>query len=431
MEGKNLLNSNLYVNNYKIFNFDTSSKEIKYRIVSKTCDIEINENVKKLLDFIKKKEGQTATAIIDEYSKSIEDKEKIKSIIEVLNKKGILSNKKTKYEKITEKDFFRNKMENLILRIRLIDTSKHNKFFKSLSFILRKHFVIMNLVLFFIVEILFIFFYFFTAWGKNLTYYSSYDYLYLVILSTLMLFFHEIGHVAAANKFNVNTGDIGIGIYYYLFVAFSDVHESWNLTRNKRKIVSISGLYFSIIFMIPIYFICYFTKSAALFDYILLFHLGVISILNPFLKMDGYWFLCDALGVPNLQTKLRDYIKYIGKKIFNRVDAKNPFIKYPVRIRRIINLYFSIFIVFMVIFLFLFFLKAIKIGLNLRTEIFNPAHLLIDSFYTHVKYYNLTNTLNRLIRRSAIFGGVAAISIKYLWKLVRILFRKGKKQQNI
>ncbi len=87
--------SPVYVNNFKIFNFDTRSIQKRYRLVTKSCDIEINENVKKLIDFIKLNEGSSFDYIVETYHmQSGVDKENIGKIILLLFEKGVLSNEK-------------------------------------------------------------------------------------------------------------------------------------------------------------------------------------------------------------------------------------------------------------------------------------------------------------------------------------------------
>ena len=112
----------VYLNNFKIFDFDTSSIEKRYRVVSETCDIEINSNVKKILDFITLNEGKTSSFLIDKFSiDNTADKKDIEKTFSLLFKKGILNNEKQKEKEIKAEDFFRNKMKNFWFRFRLID----------------------------------------------------------------------------------------------------------------------------------------------------------------------------------------------------------------------------------------------------------------------------------------------------------------------
>jgi len=210
-------NSPIYTSNFKIFDFDTSSIEKRYRVVSETCDIEINKNVKKLLDFIRTNEGQKYSFIIDKFSEgNIVNRKIMDDTLLMLFSKGILKNEKEEIKEIKEEDFHRNKMEHFGYRRKLIDTEKHENFFCFFSFVFSKPFVITILFLFFMFDAIFVYSYFFTSWKEQLTYFSAFDYLYLGIFGWVSLFLHETGHIAAAKKYNAKTGGIGLGIYYYL-----------------------------------------------------------------------------------------------------------------------------------------------------------------------------------------------------------------------
>lgn len=412
----------IYLNNFQIFDLDTSSTEKRYRVVSETCDIEINEKVKDLLDFIKSNEGKTSSFVLERYNSN---KESVEKTLSLLFKKGVLSNEKMEPKVIKEENYFRNKMEHLWFRIRLIDTDKYLGFFKFFSFVFTKSFVYPALTLFFIFDIVFVLLYFFTPWGKQLIYFSVLDYLWLGVLSYIMIWFHEMGHIVAASKYGAKTGGIGIGIYYYLFVAYADVHETWNLPRYQRKVVSIAGFYWNIIFMLPIYLLCFLTHSKAIADFILLFHFAFISVFNPFLKMDGYWFLCDILGVPNLQTRIKSYFyQYLPAKLF-KSNPVNPFISYPENIKRGIRIYLLFFILFMVIFMSLFLYRAIGITMNMEAEIFNPVKYIIANWRQGLS--GLTSHINILLRNSFILFGVIMLSLSYFVKMIKYIISKLKR----
>ncbi len=416
----------VYLNNFKIFDFDTSSIEKRYRIVSETCDIEINENVKKLLDFIALNEGKTSSFMIDKFSlDNTANKKNIEKTFSLLFKKGILNNEKQKEKEIKEEDFFRNKMKNFWFRFRIIDTEKHEQFFKYFSFVFSKPFVISILSLFFIFDAVFVYFYFFTTWTQHLIYYSALDYFYMFsIFGLVSLFLHETGHIAAAKRYNSKTGGIGIGIYYYMLVGYSDIHETWNLPRGQRRVVSIAGFYWNMISILPLYILCFYFNSKVIADFILLFHFSFLGIFDPFLKMDGYWFLCDTLGVPNLQNRIKAYFfQYLPSKYFRKVEEViNPFRSYPEKVLNGVKIYIIIFVTFMVFFISLFLLKAINIGLNLDTEIINPLKMIIAKWDSDL--------FNKLLRNGFILFGAIMLLIGYGGKYFIIFIKKLFSKKN-
>lgn len=423
--------NNIYINAFKIYDFDTSSEDKRYRVVCSTCDIEINQNLKYLLDFIVEHEGKSLSYIISQFLaiNNYFTEQGIEKALKDLLKKGILTeneNKKVSLKDLNSKPLFRNKMEKLWFRFRLLDTDKHNLFFEVFSFIFSRPFVFAVISTFLILDIIFLGLLFFSEWSKTLIYYSSLDYFYIFLgFSIISVLFHEFGHIIACKRYNIKTpGGIGIGLYYYFLVFYSDTHESWILPRKQRMVVSAAGLYFNIISIIPIFFLCYFLKSSAIKDLLLLIHITVITIFNPFLKMDGYWFFCDFLGVPNLQNKLKIYIlKYLPLKYFKKKKVIDPFQSYPGNIRKGVVVYFFFFLLFMVAFLAIFLTRAINIFINLDDQVINKVNFLIGNWEKRGAEIWIDN-LNLAIRNLFIILGASMIIIRYSLSLIKIIFKK-------
>lgn len=138
---------------------------------------------------------------------------------------------------------------------------------------------------------------------------------------TLIIFFfaalfHEFGHMSYLIKNNISSGDIGFAFYYISPVFYSDVSSAWELPRKKRQILDIGGIYFQS------FFLSIFGYLGIIFDrkgFILSFVIGIIYLynnLNPFLKMDGYWFVSDHMGIPNLSKQMIDYWKNFILRLF-------------------------------------------------------------------------------------------------------------------
>lgn len=403
----------LFTSNFRIFDFDSSSIKERYRLVSENCDLEINRNVKKLLDFISTNEGQNLFVLIDKFcEENIVCKEDLERTISMLAEKGVLKNKKEERRELKEENFHRNKMDHLWYRRKLIDTEKHEIFFRFFSFVFAKPFVITIFFFFLLFDVIFIYSYFFTEWKEKLIFFSSFDYLSLSVYGWISLFLHETGHIAAAKRYNSKTGGIGLGIYYYVLVGYADVHETWNLPRQQRRYVSIAGFYWNIISILPIYGLCFYWSSKALADFILLFHISFISVFNPFLKMDGYWFLSDTLGVPNLQNRIKTYFStYLPAIYLNKQKINNPFQSYPLRIRNLINIYIVLFILFMVVFISLFLYKAVDIILDYDNKLVKYLAFLWDKWDS--------TSFNKLLRNIFILFGGIMITQKYIRRIIK------------
>lgn len=111
---------------------------------------------------------------------------------------------------------------------------------------------------------------------------------------------HEIGHATSASYFGAKHGGIGGGFYLFTPVYFADVTDIWKLSKTKRIIVNLAGIYFEIIFC------CLILIFAIIFKNNLLAVLSTIVVsktilnLNPFVRSDGYWVVSDLINKPNL-----------------------------------------------------------------------------------------------------------------------------------
>ncbi len=81
---------------------------------------------------------------------------------------------------------------------------------------------------------------------------------------------------------------------------YSDVTDAWRLRRWQRVIVDLSGMYFQLVIgaAYAIAWQCSGWRPFRMAIYGILAS-GLIN-LNPILRFDGYWVLCDLLGVTNL-----------------------------------------------------------------------------------------------------------------------------------
>lgn len=141
---------------------------------------------------------------------------------------------------------------------------------------------------------------------------------------------HEYGHSVATMYFGGNPGRIGLGVYIIMPVMFSDVTDVWKLERGKRVIVDLGGIYFQGIVLA----ICYFINLLFVHHYIwniaiLLSGFQILSNLNPFIKLDGYWILADYLGVAEIKDSVIEAWKQVlfpkrnkDKKVFLTKNKK-------------------------------------------------------------------------------------------------------------
>jgi len=163
---------------------------------------------------------------------------------------------------------------------------------------------------------------------------SSGAWLSIVLSVYVSLLFHELGHCAACERFGIEHGEIGVGVFFVYPVFYADVGPCWFASRLRRAVVDAAGIYLQLIVSSIICLIWFFTgaRLARLFVYSTL--LCTIVNLNPFLRMDGYWLLADLLGLPSLYRASNDVLTHAIKCAIRLVKPRGRASEPPETLRR-------------------------------------------------------------------------------------------------
>jgi putative peptide zinc metalloprotease protein len=121
--------------------------------------------------------------------------------------------------------------------------------------------------------------------------------------------FHECGHAAGCRYGGARPGVIGIGIYLVWPAFFTNVTDSYRLSRAGRLRTDLGGLYFNVIFMLALAGIYAATGAEVLLLVIAVTHLEMLEQLLPFVRFDGYFILSDLIGVPDLFARVMPIVK--------------------------------------------------------------------------------------------------------------------------
>jgi putative peptide zinc metalloprotease protein len=128
----------------------------------------------------------------------------------------------------------------------------------------------------------------------------------LAIVSAL---FHECGHAAGCRYGGARPGRVGVGIYLVWPSFFTNVTDSYRLSRVGRLRTDLGGLYFNLIFILVLA-ACYAASSARILLLVIaLTHLEMLEQLLPFVRFDGYFILSDLVGVPDLFARVIPVVK--------------------------------------------------------------------------------------------------------------------------
>jgi putative peptide zinc metalloprotease protein len=130
------------------------------------------------------------------------------------------------------------------------------------------------------------------------------DLLIVLGLTLVSAMFHECGHAAGCRYGGARPGKIGVGIYMVWPAFFTNVTDSYRLSRAGRLRTDLGGLYFNAIFMLALAGIYAATSSEILLLVIAVTHLEMLEQLLPFARFDGYFILSDLVGVPDLFARV-------------------------------------------------------------------------------------------------------------------------------
>ena len=180
----------------------------------------------------------------------------------------------------------------------------------------------------------------FAAQGTCLWSLSNIQYYYPLAL--IIIFLHELGHAASAHLFGIKTKRIGFGFYLIFPVMFADVTGVWKLSRIKRSIINLGGIYIQLIINLALIYWIYHSpdlNTTIVIKYLITVNVAMVILnINPFFKFDGYWVYSDLCNLPNLKQQSNAYVTGLLKRIFPRapiqtdpgisqiMNPKNPFL---------------------------------------------------------------------------------------------------------
>jgi putative peptide zinc metalloprotease protein len=130
------------------------------------------------------------------------------------------------------------------------------------------------------------------------------DLLVVLGLTVVSAAFHECGHATGCRYGGARPGVVGVGIYLIWPSFFTNVTDSYRLSRAGRLRTDLGGLYFNLIFMLALAGLYAATSAEVLLLVIAITHLEMLEQLLPFVRFDGYFILSDLVGVPDLFARV-------------------------------------------------------------------------------------------------------------------------------
>ena len=133
--------------------------------------------------------------------------------------------------------------------------------------------------------------------------------LLLFALLILSLAFHECGHAAACRYSGARPGRIGLGIYLVWPVFYTDVTDSWRLSKAGRLRTDLGGVYFNILFALTAAGAYLATTYNPLLIVVISQQLLVLDQFVPWIRLDGYHIVSDLIGVSDLFSRIQPVIR--------------------------------------------------------------------------------------------------------------------------
>lgn len=155
----------------------------------------------------------------------------------------------------------------------------------------------------------------------------------LVVVMTVLKFWHELGHGYACKINGGAVPDMGALLMAGMPMAYVDVSSSWSFpTRFQRILVGLGGMYFEGIAAVIAMFVWAFTSpglvnSTAHFVVLMASFMTLLFNANPLMRYDGYYILSDLTGIPNLRGRSTQYaggvLKWLTLGLPMRIQGKS------------------------------------------------------------------------------------------------------------
>jgi putative peptide zinc metalloprotease protein len=138
---------------------------------------------------------------------------------------------------------------------------------------------------------------------------------------------HETGHAAACRYGGAQPGEIGFGVYVVFPAFYTDVTDSYRLSRAGRVRTDLGGLYFNVLCLLTAGWVYLATGNGLFLLVVLVMHLEMAQQLVPAVRFDGYYILADLAGVPDLFARVRPVLRSLlpGRPTDPRVAELRPY----------------------------------------------------------------------------------------------------------
>ena len=150
-------------------------------------------------------------------------------------------------------------------------------------------------------------------------FYTPVLFLVIVVLLLVAAAFHELGHAAALIYGGGRVGNMGAGFFLIYPAFYTDVSDSYRLSRWERLRTDLGGIYFHLIAALALLVLYFATGQEFVLLAVVLIDIEAVRQLIPFVRLDGYWAFADLTGIPDPFTLaapfLRRFLPISGQRL--------------------------------------------------------------------------------------------------------------------
>ena len=141
---------------------------------------------------------------------------------------------------------------------------------------------------------------------------------------------HELGHALVAKRHGCRVPTMGVAFLVMWPVAYTDVTESWKLNSHTKRL-QIAGAGIATELVLAAWaLMCWviFPENGlrSIFFFLATTSIAATIAVNasPFMRFDGYFLLCDLLGMPNLHHRSFALARWWFRKNLLCIDVEPP-----------------------------------------------------------------------------------------------------------
>lgn len=146
--------------------------------------------------------------------------------------------------------------------------------------------------------------------------------------------FHECGHAAACRYGGARPGRMGMGLYLVWPAFYTDVTDSYRLSKAGRLRTDLGGVYFNVLVALAAAGAYFATAYEPLLLVVVSQQVLLLDQFIPWMRLDGYHIVSDLIGVSDLFERIKPVIASLrpGRPTDRRVTELKPWARAAVTV---------------------------------------------------------------------------------------------------